>query len=87
MYAKSGNICKALQVFENMNYKNVITWTAIISALAFHGFGTQALLMFSRMETAEVKSNDITLIAVLSSCTHVGLVDLGRCHFNIIRST
>ncbi|XVE78738.1 hypothetical protein DITRI_Ditri14bG0002600 [Diplodiscus trichospermus] len=86
MYAKSGNICNALQVFENMNHKTVITWTTIISALAFHGLGTQALHMFSQMETAAVKPNDITFIAVLSACTHVGLVDLGRSYFNTMRS-
>ncbi|XWS52363.1 hypothetical protein CRYUN_Cryun11dG0063400 [Craigia yunnanensis] len=86
MYAKSGNICKALQVFENMNHKTVITWTTIISALAFHGLGAQALHMFSRMETTELKPNDITFIAVLSACTHVGLVDLGRYYFNTMRS-
>ncbi|XP_022729947.1 pentatricopeptide repeat-containing protein At5g56310 isoform X2 [Durio zibethinus] len=86
MYAKSGNICKALQVFENMNHKTVITWTTIVSALAFHGLGTQALHMFSRMETAEVKPNDITFIAILSACTHVGLVDLGRYYFNTMQS-
>ncbi|XVF19154.1 hypothetical protein REPUB_Repub11eG0084700 [Reevesia pubescens] len=86
MYAKSGNICKALQVFENMNHKTVITWTTIISALAFHGLGAKALNMFSRMETAQVKPNDITFIAILSACTHVGLVDLGRFYFNTMRS-
>ncbi|XVF75306.1 hypothetical protein PTKIN_Ptkin13bG0177000 [Pterospermum kingtungense] len=85
MYAKSGNICKALQVFENMNHTTVVTWTTIISALAFHGLGTQALEMFSRMETAKVEPNDITFIAVLSACTHIGLVDLGRYYFNVMR--
>ncbi|WRX31928.1 Pentatricopeptide repeat - like 10 [Theobroma cacao] len=86
MYAKSGDICKALQVFENLNHKTVITWTTIISALAFHGLGTLALQMFSRMERAQVQPNDITFIAVLSACTHVGLVDLGGCFFNTMSS-
>ncbi|OMO81078.1 hypothetical protein CCACVL1_12627 [Corchorus capsularis] len=87
MYAKSGDICKALQVFENMNHKTVISWTTIISAMAFHGLGMQALQMFSRMERAQVKPNDITFIAVLSACAHVGLVDLGRFFFNTMSST
>ncbi|KAG4132327.1 hypothetical protein ERO13_D08G025700v2 [Gossypium hirsutum] len=78
MYSNSGNISNALPVFVNMTRRTVISWTTIISALAFHGLGTQALDMFSRMEMAQVKPNDITFIAVLSACAHVGLVNLGR---------
>ncbi|KAL4272326.1 hypothetical protein GQ457_13G008010 [Hibiscus cannabinus] len=82
MYSNSGNITNALQVFENMTHRTVVSWTTIISALAFHGLGTQALDMFSRMEIAQIKPNDITFIAVLSACTHVGLLDLGHYYFN-----
>ncbi|KAE8673619.1 Pentatricopeptide repeat-containing protein [Hibiscus syriacus] len=82
MYSKSGNISNALQVFDNMTQRTLISWTTIISALAFHGLGTQALDMFSRMEIAQIKPNDITFIAVLSACTHVGLLDLGRYYFD-----
>ncbi|KAJ6702731.1 PENTATRICOPEPTIDE REPEAT-CONTAINING PROTEIN [Salix viminalis] len=52
MYAKSGDIKRALQVFENLNHKTVITWTTMIAGLALHGLGTEALEMFSRMERA-----------------------------------
>ncbi|PSR86930.1 Pentatricopeptide repeat-containing protein [Actinidia chinensis var. chinensis] len=86
MYAKSGNIRKAIQVFENMKHKSVITWTTIISGLALHGLGREALEMFSRMERESMKPNDITFIAVLSACSHVGLVEMGRSYFNIMYS-
>jgi pentatricopeptide repeat protein len=82
MYAKSGEIKRALQVFENMNHKTIITWTTMIAGLALHGLGTEALEMFSRMERARVKPNDITFIAILSACSHVGLVQTGRWYFN-----
>ncbi|KAK9072529.1 hypothetical protein SSX86_008963 [Deinandra increscens subsp. villosa] len=82
MYAKSGNIKKAVEVFETTTDRCVITWTTIIAGLALHGFGKQALGMFSRMENAQVKPNDVTLIAVLSACSHNGLVEPGRWCFN-----
>ncbi|MBA0825650.1 hypothetical protein Goarm_010579, partial [Gossypium armourianum] len=85
MYSNSGNISNALHVFMNMTRRTVISWTTIISALAFHGLGTQALDMFSRMEMAQVKPNVITFIAVLSACAHVGLVDLGRYYFHAMK--
>lgn len=82
MYAQSGNIKKAVEVFESMKDRCVVTWTAVISGLALHGLGKEALDMFSRMEKACVKPNDVTLIAILSACSHGGLVGPGRWCFN-----
>ncbi|KAK9941478.1 hypothetical protein M0R45_018073 [Rubus argutus] len=70
MYAKSGHIRKALQVFKNAKYKTVITWTTMIAGLALHGLGRQALDMFAQMERAKIAPNDITFIAILSACSH-----------------
>ncbi|WCJ28781.1 Pentatricopeptide repeat (PPR) superfamily protein [Euphorbia peplus] len=81
MYSKSGNITRALEVFENMKHTSVVTWTTIIAGLALHGLATEALEMFSRMERAGIRPNDVTFIAVLSACSHVGLVQIGRSFF------
>ncbi|KAE9615797.1 putative tetratricopeptide-like helical domain-containing protein [Lupinus albus] len=81
MYAKSGKISKALEVFKNMRNKTIITWTTMIAGLALHGLGKEALAIFSCMEKARVKPNEVTFIAVLSACSHVGLVEIGRDYF------
>ncbi|KAF7121072.1 hypothetical protein RHSIM_Rhsim13G0235200 [Rhododendron simsii] len=86
MYAKSGNIGKAMEVFEKVKPKSVVTWTTIISGLALHGLGREALEMFARMERDQIKPNDVTFIAVLSACSHVGLVETGRWFFNSMDS-
>ncbi|CAN7006177.1 unnamed protein product [Brassica rapa subsp. trilocularis] len=85
MYAKSGNIAKALEVFERVSERNVVTWTTIITGLATHGLGGEALTMFNRMVKAGVQPNSVTFIAVLSACSHVGLVDLGKRLFTSMR--
>lgn len=85
MYAKSGNISKALKLFENMKHKTIITWTTMIAGLALHGLGKQALHIFSCMEKARVKPNEVTFIAILSACSHVGLVELARDYFTSMR--
>ncbi|XP_027338350.1 pentatricopeptide repeat-containing protein At5g56310-like [Abrus precatorius] len=86
MYAKSGNISKALKLFENMKHKTIITWTTMIAGLALHGQGKEALHVFSCMEKAQVKPNEVTFMAILSACSHAGLVELGRDYFNSMRS-
>ncbi|OAY29018.1 hypothetical protein MANES_15G111400v8 [Manihot esculenta] len=86
MYAKSGNIKRALQVFESMKHKSITTWTTMIAGLALHGLGREALDLFSCMERARVKPNDVTFIAILSACSHVGLVQIGQSFFSNMRS-
>ncbi|KAM7528595.1 hypothetical protein LguiB_032005 [Lonicera macranthoides] len=82
MYAKSGNIKKATEVFKSMKQRSVVTWTTIIAGLALNGLGSEALKMFSHMERAEIRPNHVTMLAVLSACSHVGLVETGCWYFN-----
>ncbi|KAF7836475.1 pentatricopeptide repeat-containing protein [Senna tora] len=82
MYSRCGNIEAALQVFSDMGDRNVISWTSIITGFAKHGFVTKALKMFYEMLETGVKPNEVTYIAVLSACSHAGLIDEGWRHFN-----
>ncbi|KAF5951923.1 hypothetical protein HYC85_009867 [Camellia sinensis] len=82
LYSKCGNIEKALQVFESLPQRNVIAWNAIISGLAMHGQAKDALDHFWRMEQASVTPSDVTYIALLSACSHGGLVHEGRLIFD-----
>ncbi|XAR52232.1 hypothetical protein NMG60_11020181 [Bertholletia excelsa] len=82
MYSRCGNIEDALQVFSQMEDRNVVSCTSIIAGLAKHGFATKALDMFHEMLKAGVRPNEITYIAVLSACSHVGMIDEAWVHFN-----
>nr|GMD00250.1 pentatricopeptide repeat-containing protein At3g49170, chloroplastic [Ipomoea batatas] len=82
MYSRCGNIEAALRVFDEMENRNIISWTAIITGFAKHGFAKTALELFSQMLRAGIKPNEVTYVAVLSACSHVGLVDAGWQHFN-----
>ncbi|XP_058759902.1 pentatricopeptide repeat-containing protein At3g49170, chloroplastic-like [Vicia villosa] len=86
MYSKCGNKEAALQVFNDMEDRNVITWTSIINGFAKHGFAIKALELFYDMLQTGVKPNDVTYIAVLSACSHVGLIDEAWKHFTSMRN-
>ncbi|KAL2240396.1 pentatricopeptide repeat-containing protein At5g15340, mitochondrial [Sesamum indicum] len=77
MYAKCGRINTAIRVFMSMHMRNVVTWNAMLGGLAMHGKGAMVLEMFDQM-LEEAKPNDVTFTAVLSACSHSGLVDEGR---------
>ncbi|KAG5525965.1 hypothetical protein RHGRI_032304 [Rhododendron griersonianum] len=82
MYSKCGNIEKALHVFDRLPQRTVITWNATISGLAMHGRAKDALDHFWRMERLRVEPTDVTYVAVLSACSHAGLVHEGRFIFD-----
>lgn len=82
MYSKCGCIDKALEVFRNVQGReDAATWTSIICGLAMNGQTVRALELFSDMQRAGVKPDDVTFIGVLSACSHGGLVEEGRRYF------
>lgn len=78
MYSKCGEVQLAMEVFERMEDKNVLAWTTMIKGLAMHGRGSEALMLFTQMESSGIRPDDIAFIGVLCACTHAGLVDKGR---------
>ncbi|XP_065854218.1 pentatricopeptide repeat-containing protein At3g49170, chloroplastic [Euphorbia lathyris] len=81
MYSRCGDIESAFKVFNEMGNGNVISWTSMVTGFAKHGFAERALETFHKMLGAGVRPNEVTYIAVLSACSHAGLVSEGWKHF------
>lgn len=77
MYAKCGNVEKALLVFKEIPFPDAYSYTALINGLATHGHELQALEIFKRMQQEAINPDPITFVGVLSACSHAGLVDQG----------
>ncbi|KAH6814272.1 SLOW GROWTH 1 [Perilla frutescens var. frutescens] len=86
MYAKCGNISKALQVFHEIPGRNTLTYTAIIGGLALHGDARDALSCFQEMIHAGLMPDEVTFLGVLAACCHGGLVEEGRKIFSLMSS-
>ncbi|XP_020109972.1 pentatricopeptide repeat-containing protein At3g20730 [Ananas comosus] len=82
MYSKSGELHDAHRAFNEMQYKNVISWTSLIAAYGKHGIGEDAITLFIKMENEGVKPNDVTFLSILSACSHSGLTNKGMEYFN-----
>ncbi|KAJ9691595.1 hypothetical protein PVL29_013706 [Vitis rotundifolia] len=78
MYAKCGKISLATQVFNAMESKDVLAWNTIIAGMAIHGHLKEAQQLFKEMKEAGVEPNDVTFVAMLSACSHAGMVDEGQ---------
>lgn len=85
MYARCGYIEKAVQVFKGLQERDTLCWTAIISGLALYGYAERAIGYFEEMVRSGLAPRDITFTAVLSACSHGGLVEKGLEIFNSIQ--
>ncbi|XP_030455660.2 pentatricopeptide repeat-containing protein ELI1, chloroplastic [Syzygium oleosum] len=85
MYSKCGSLEDALSVFESMNHKDVVAWNSMISGCAIHGSSLCALGTFNTMCRLGVNPNDVTFIAILTACSHTGLIKEGWDFFNSMK--
>jgi pentatricopeptide repeat protein len=82
MYFKCSSLSDGHQVFDKSLNRNVITWTALISGYGQHGKVVEVLESFHRMKNEGFKPNYVTFLAVLSACSHGGLIDEGWAYFS-----
>lgn len=86
MYAKCGNVDQALQLFDQMPQRDVISWSTMIAALANHGKEHEAIQLFQEMQRTKVEPNEITFVGLLSACARGGFLGEGLRYFDSMRS-
>ncbi|KAG5574412.1 hypothetical protein H5410_054546 [Solanum commersonii] len=82
MYFKCSSPSDGYLVFSKSLERNVITWTALISGYGQNGRIKDVLESFHRMIDEGYRPNHVTFLAVLSACSHGGLVDRGKEYFS-----
>ncbi|XP_061994869.1 pentatricopeptide repeat-containing protein At2g03880, mitochondrial-like [Rosa rugosa] len=85
MYAKCGCIADAEGTFEGLASRDTVSWNIMICGYSQYGQGEKALEAFSTMLDEGVMPDEITFIGVLSACSHLGLVEEGKKHFDSLR--
>ncbi|XP_038701627.1 pentatricopeptide repeat-containing protein At2g22410, mitochondrial-like [Tripterygium wilfordii] len=88
MYGKCGSIDTALDTFHRSKdrLKTNAIFNSMITGLAKHGLGKIALDVFKEMELTGLKPDGVTFVAILSACSHSGLVEEGKKLFNSMLS-
>jgi pentatricopeptide repeat protein len=77
MYSECGSFKEARTVFEKIHNKNVASWNAMIGCYGKHGMVNTSIQLFERMHGEGIQANDVTLLCVLSACSHSGYVEKG----------
>ncbi|OVA01084.1 Pentatricopeptide repeat [Macleaya cordata] len=82
MYSKCGRIEEAREIFNSIVNKDLISWNTMITAYAQNGQGQKAVQIFENMLKSGIVPDYISYIAVLSACSHSGLISDGKYYFD-----
>uniref|UniRef100_A0A5B7BBZ3 Pentatricopeptide repeat-containing protein n=1 Tax=Davidia involucrata TaxID=16924 RepID=A0A5B7BBZ3_DAVIN len=78
-YAKCGSVSSAQHLFVNMPKRDVVSWTTMVGGFAQRGFSVEAVGVFQEMvKGGEAEPNEATVVNVLSACSSLGALSLGR---------
>lgn len=82
MYGKCDNLESARRMFDNMLWRDIVSWNAMVAIYAQYGHGKEALHLFELMQRAGVIPDNTTFLSVLTACSHAGMIDDGRSFFS-----
>ncbi|XP_019420445.1 PREDICTED: pentatricopeptide repeat-containing protein At1g71420 [Lupinus angustifolius] len=83
-YARCGSLALSEQVFDEMGCRDLVSWNSMMKSYALHGRAKDALDLFQQMN---VRPDSTTFVALLSACSHAGLVEQGAKFFNSMPDT
>ncbi|KAL5545545.1 hypothetical protein UlMin_005232 [Ulmus minor] len=82
MYSKCGSVNYSRRIFDRMTERTAISWNAMLVGYSKHGMGREVVELFNFMKDEnKVKPDSVTLLAVLSGCSHGGMKDKGLAIF------
>ncbi|WZZ64975.1 pentatricopeptide repeat-containing protein At1g34160 isoform X1 [Brassica napus] len=77
-YSKNGDLISAHKLFDEMPVRDVASWNALIAGLASGNRAHEALELYKRMELEGLRRNEVTVVAALGACSHLGAIEEGE---------
>ncbi|KAF6158599.1 hypothetical protein GIB67_040113 [Kingdonia uniflora] len=79
LYGACGCCVSLRNVFDRMPNRDVVSWTTMVGGYVMGGCYEEAIEIFGMMvQGGEVDPNEATLVNVLSACSSLGVLSLGR---------
>jgi pentatricopeptide repeat protein len=86
MYCKCGELLKAHELFNELPFRSVVSWSALIAGYVQHGDSEQAMDCFEQMQVHGLTPDSVTLMCMLKACSSIGASVKGQeIHVDIIR--
>ncbi|KAF7153600.1 hypothetical protein RHSIM_Rhsim01G0122500 [Rhododendron simsii] len=78
VYSKCGCVGTARYIFDNMQYRNVVSWNSVIDGYTQNGDSKEALELFQQMLNERVEPTNVTIMKALSACADLGDIVKGE---------
>eukprot|EP00250_Pteridium_aquilinum_P032792 c4669_g1_i1 orf=1-939(-) len=78
MYTKCGSVKEARDVFDSLQFRNVVTWNAMIAGYAQHGHCEEAFKLLLKMQQGSLVPNGVTFASILKACSGAALLHDSR---------
>ncbi|PIA49958.1 hypothetical protein AQUCO_01300594v1 [Aquilegia coerulea] len=85
MYSSCGQLELAMNVFDKMPQRNVVTWTTMMDSCLKSEQFELVLFVFREMQKSGVKPDDFAIVSLLTACARLGALSLGRWVHGYIR--
>ncbi|KAK6136001.1 hypothetical protein DH2020_030273 [Rehmannia glutinosa] len=77
-YGACGRAESALHLFEKMPDKDLVAWNSVINVHALNSMPNESLAIYRKMGLENVKPDGFTLVSLLTACSELGALALGR---------
>ncbi|KAH7653155.1 Tetratricopeptide-like helical domain-containing protein [Dioscorea alata] len=78
LYSKNGNVESGWSVFEELSWRDNVSWVAMVSGFSQNGLGEEALRLYHWMHQSGVSPTPYVLSSVLSACTKAKFFEHGE---------
>ncbi|KAJ7947972.1 Pentatricopeptide repeat-containing protein [Quillaja saponaria] len=86
MYMKTEDVGDGRKVFDEMDERNVVSWTSLLAGYSWNGLKKQALELFFQMQVEGYKPNPYTVATVLGALAIENVIDKGiQIHAMVIK--
>ncbi|CAA0837465.1 Pentatricopeptide repeat-containing protein -mitochondrial [Striga hermonthica] len=87
MYGKCGSTKDATNVFDNMQMRNEVSWTALIAGYSQNGLDIEAINLYIQMQQSGFIPDQFTFGSVIKACASLAKAALGvQLHGQVIKS-
>lgn len=74
-YAKCGCVLYAKKVFNKMRYRDLVSWTSMMTCYVCHGHHDEAIILFRLMQKENLSPDSVTLISLLQALSFLGCLN------------
>ncbi|KAL4201274.1 hypothetical protein AMTRI_Chr02g215200 [Amborella trichopoda] len=79
MYCKCGSVYSALELFNRMSQRNLVSWNVMIDGFVRAGHPSKALMMFKNLRVFENRISSESLVAALQAVKQSKQLNQGMC--------